>query len=130
MSESKPTTVKMINLTPHDITVVTKSGQMEIPASGEVARVLQGSEHVFDIGEAPVHSTPMFGEINWPEFDHKAYDAVIVSMVVGNAVRALPKDERPTMMVLGPDTSPASAVRGEDGQIESVRRLVLYSKND
>jgi len=129
MSDHSPA-VRMLNLTPHDITVVLKNGEMKIPASGKVARVSQTTEYAFDINEMPVHSAPEFGDIVWPEFDFDTYNAVIVSMVVGNAVRdtptKLPAGMRSALMILGPDTSPDSVVRDEHGRIEGVRRFVLY----
>jgi len=126
---------RVINLTPHEITIVSNYGEANIPPSGKIARVAQEEPKlVGTIGNTgdscvpiQVVSPPVFGAIEWPEFDTDAYVSVIVSMVVGQAVQRLPVAERPEFAVFVPDTSPASAERDEDGQIASVSRLVVYS---
>lgn len=126
---------KLINLTPHEIKIQSKYGDSNIPASGQVARVQQepavqigiiGNDDGSCVPIAVVHP-PIFGAVQWPDFDTKKYSGAIVSMLVGQAVRALPEDQRPEFAVFVPDTGPDSVIRDEEGRIEAVSRLVVYS---
>ena len=125
----------MLNLTPHPIVIITDQGETEIPASGMVARVKQQERTaICSIGTdvpgsvmIPVFPAPRFTDITWPEFDKTKYSSVIVSLLVGQGVEALPVDEKPEFIVFSPDTSPESVVRAEDGSIEVVRALNVHS---
>lgn len=76
--------MKLINLTPHDITVVTHTATSTIPKSGTVARVSQVSTIVDVINDIPI-SIVKFGDVvGLPDFDHDT--RLIVSSMVKNAV--------------------------------------------
>lgn len=120
----------VLNLTPHDIVLHHGDDVYTFPASGAVARVEQLPAKVADtFDDIPIWSAPVYGDVIWPDSinEDDDIDAVIVSMVVGNAVQNC-NDEGWALgfAVYGPDTSPDSVVRDEKGQIIAVKRLVCY----
>ena len=129
---------KLVNLTPHSIKIVYDDGhEIEIPPCGAVVRA--ESKPQTKIGRMcgqldddslaiEVWSPQKFDTaIKWPDNLPKTTDAVIVSMVVGEKVRAAAESGMTVpYLVLSPDSGP-TAIR-EEGQIVAVRRLVLYAE--
>lgn len=105
----------LINLTPHAITIRATDGtEVTIPPSGIVARVSTTEEVV---GTCAITGAPIvrrtFGEVQGlPEEGTPC----LVSALVLAAVPGRPG-------VYAPDTGP-TAIRGQDGQIIAVTRLV------
>ena len=142
MSDDKP---RIMNLTPHDIVVFTsdrlqeqKSGPWEFlrgeemrelarfPKSGEVARMDSKEQDVVscqNIG-VPLVEAQEFVDCLLPPNLGENDTHLIVSMPVGEFFRARGGHEKYTL--IGPDTSPAGAVRNSDGQIIGTTRMVLY----
>lgn len=54
--------MKIVNLTPHDINIITEGGIITFPASGSIARVATMRETVREINGVPVNRT-VFGEV-------------------------------------------------------------------
>lgn len=123
---------KLLNLTPHDI-VVLSTDPTTFKRSGLIARVSQApAKFVSSIrgatgGSIWVVEPPTFDKVEWPDdLDLADNEGVIVSMLVGQAICSLPADQRPRFAVYGPDTSPESVVRDESGNIKGVNRLIRY----
>ena len=131
---------RMLNLTPHDINVMVKGGEVIFKASGAVARVVTEtvkcrSMAVWKGGEGPddVVGSDALGVVPIPVvrvqhggveglvFPIKAGKPVLVSMFVAQVMR---EQGMNTERVFYPDTGPESAIRDEDGRIIGVRRLV------
>lgn len=75
--------MKIINLTPHDINIITESDTITFPASGVVARVSTTRETVREINGMPVNRT-VFGQvIGLPE--EKEGTFYIVSLATAKA---------------------------------------------
>jgi len=112
--------VRLVNLTPHPITIVVGEDKIEIPPSGQVARVGQTYRdmgHV-DIGGTLVPvAASVYGEVTGlpPEEPGIFY---ITSALVAQAAWAMGR-----LDVLAPDTG-AGAVRDEQGRIVGVTRLL------
>jgi len=109
--------VKMKNLTPHEVVVYDDKGdvKLRVKPSGTIARVTTKQEVVGYLNGVPVVKTE-FVEVQGlpkPE-DNTVY---IVSSLVAQAVARERGD------VVAPDTSPRSAVRDEQGRIIGVRRF-------
>ena len=113
--------MKIVNLTPHDIVVIAEDGSeiRRYPASGQVARAKTETVVVGEIDGVPV-ARQAFGDVQGLP-DPQPDTLYIVSMVVGQALGGSRTD------VLGPDTSPAGAVRDAEGRIIGTRRLVAYA---
>ena len=106
-------TKKIINLTPHDITIVRDDGNITIPKSGMVARVAEIVTAAPDINGIPCVATRM-GEIqNLPA--PEAGTVYIVSPLVAGATDRTD--------VVCPDTGSDSVVRDGNGNIRGVKRL-------
>ena len=112
--------VKFVNLTPHEIVIFDNEGRSvikRIPPSGQVARVSVKRTKVAEIDGVPVYKTE-YGEIEGlPE--PKEDTVYIVSILVLQALKGTRKD------VVAPDTSPASAIRDEQGRIKGVRAFTI-----
>lgn len=108
-----------VNLTPHSVKVLTPSGQMvEIPPSGQVARVSTKSTVVGFVDGVPVVQTE-YGDVeNLPPPENGT--VYIVSTIVAQALDGRRPD------VLAPDTGPDSAVRNESGHVVAVRRFQVF----
>lgn len=79
-------TIKMINLTPHDITFIVGEETTTLPASGIVARCSIDEQPVGTISGVPVVA-PVIGEI--ADLPEPQEDAVyIVSRIVADAAKA------------------------------------------
>ena len=106
--------VRFINLTPHEIKIITEGGELSIPPSGTIARVKTIERDAGTLAGIPVVSR-QFGEVeNLP--DPEEGIAYIVSALVLEAAKG--RDD-----VYAPDTGP-TAIRNESGQIMAVTRLI------
>lgn len=105
-------TVKFINLTPHTLNIITPSGVVDIPTSGDVARVDTKKSVVATVGGIPILDT-VFGGVTGlpPVTDGKFF---IVSRIVKNAV-----SDRKDVLV------PGAPVRDDDGVIIGADGLTL-----
>ena len=108
----------VINLTPHEIKIMGRSGWVSYPASGDVARVEMHTTPT----ESPLpgvyaHRQKRFGVSGLPAWRHGTI--YLVSIVV---LYALEGHERTD--VFAPDTGPDSAVRDGTGKIIGVKALV------
>lgn len=114
--------VNLVNLTPHEITLQAHDGQRHIiPPSGTVARVASVPGELREIPgvPVPVADPTTFGKVeNLP--DPQSGTFFIVSAMVASALDGSRSDD-----VLVPGTGPRDgAIRGPDGRIEAVTRLV------
>ncbi len=101
----------IINCTPHSLTV---AGQ-EFQPSGMVPRVAVSSVEDGTIDGIPVVRTQYGAVEGLPDFEEGV--TLIVSALVLSALNGSRRD------CVAPDTSPASALRNDAGQIVGVRRL-------
>ena len=83
---------KFINLTSHDINVLTPKGIVTIPTSGKVARVSYDTPTIDTIDDIPIISLKYGEVVGLPEPQENTY--YIVSAVVRNAL----KDTRPDVV--------------------------------
>ncbi len=118
MSEAKH--VKLVNLTPHTITIFKENGEVvELPPSGQIVRVKVVQEPAGEINGIPVVRSG-FGEVEGlpPPKPGVVY---VVSSLVAQAVARLGRED-----VVAPDTTGVSAVRDEEGRIIGVRRFQKF----
>jgi len=109
--------MKIINLTPHAVVVRMEDGDRVFEPSGTVARVAVTSTPVGEVDGIPVVAQT-YGEIeDLP--DPQPGVVYIVSMVVRQAAKEAGRTD-----VVSPDTSPAGAIRDEQGRIVAVRGFV------
>lgn len=114
------TKTKIVNLTPHDVTVKLETGEEFVfPATGEVARVQTVSkvDRVLE-GGIPLVTRNYEEVVGLPE--PKADTLYMVSLVVRQAAQELGRED-----VISPDTDPQSAIRDERGMIVAVRQFVI-----
>ena len=95
--------MKLINLTPHIINIITPFGVIDIPTSGTVARCSQSNEQIAVINGIPVTKQVFAEVVDLPEPQEGTF--YIVSRLVAAAV-----PERVDLLIPGP------LVRGETGQ--------------
>ena len=112
--------MKIVNLTPHTLTVVDDSGNtvLSVAPSGNVARVTTQQTVVGNVAGIDIVRT-VFGDVDGlpaPQPD----TVYVVSTLVLQALKANGVDRDD---VVAPDTSPASVVRNADGQIVGVKRF-------
>lgn len=106
--------MKIINLTPHEIIIITKEGvEMHIPPSGIIARctTTREVEEIINVDgvEIPINRT-VFGTVeNLP--DPQPDTLYIVSTIVANAVKGKRND------IIIPDDT----IRDEQGRIIGAR---------
>jgi hypothetical protein len=106
---------KLINLTPHEITIISEEGDFRLTPSGEVARATSTTEVVGEVNGIEVVKSTFGSVTGLPE---PAEDTIyIVSLLVLQALKGQRTD------VVGPDTGPESAVRDADGRIVGVKRF-------
>lgn len=125
----------IINLTPHEITLITDKGESRIPPSGKVARVSQiPREQCGELNcrgdsdvKIPLFHSPVYGDVQWPEFDRAKYNCALVSLLVGQAHEKTQYKEMPNFTVISPDTSPDNVVRNDDGTIRGVKAFNLHT---
>lgn len=103
---------KIINLTPHDITITNGP---TFPPSGTVARVSVQQVNVGDINGIPVKAQTFGDIVDLPE--PQADTVFIVSAMVLNAAKEAGRND-----CVAPDTS--NAVRDSEGRIISVPGFV------
>lgn len=109
---------KVINLTPHDITVRLETGEEKnFPATGKAARVKTLSEPAKKVMGVPTVTQSYDVIEGLPE--PKKGVLYLVSMVVRQAAQAEGRTD-----VISPDTSPEGAIRDDKGRIVAVRRFV------
>jgi hypothetical protein len=115
--------VKLVNLTPHPITIVVGDRKLVLPPSGgQVARVGQTYRDLGALGledlNVPVVATT-YGDINGlPDPEPGVF--YVVSALVAQAAWATGR-----LDVLAPDTG-AGAIRDEEGRIVGVTRLLAH----
>jgi len=111
--------IKVVNLMPHEVRVITDDGEVIYKPSGKVAR-LQTINRVINIeGLPPVVTTEVTGIEGLPA-PEPGVVYLASTLVAQYATRFGRLD------VLSPDTGPESAVRNEAGQIIGVRRLQRF----
>ncbi|GIV86608.1 MAG: hypothetical protein KatS3mg054_0637 [Chloroflexus sp.] len=102
-----------VNLTPHTITIVHNDAKIEIPPSGNVARVTSSMEVVGEINGIPV-SRATYGSVEGLPAPQDGTVYIVSSLVLSALAGSRPD-------VVAPDTSPTGAVRDEAGRIVGVR---------
>ena len=124
----------IINTTPHDVHVHTPSGAVYTIASDPLRqlRMRQSapSDAPIELLLAPdvhlsVTAAPQFTSIDGP-MEELLESVILVSMPVGEFIRAHRADGFEATVVLGPDTGPAGAVRDGAGRIVGTRGIVMY----
>lgn len=116
--------MKLVSLVPHSVDICDDDGNIvrSIPPSGEVLRVKTSTRVVgqveFQDRNVQVVETS-YGEAE--DLPFPAVDTVyIVSGLVVSALKAHGVDRSD---IIAPDTSPASAVRDENGMLVGVKRF-------
>jgi len=118
MSEEKITR-RIVNLTPHTVVVIREGEKpIEFPPSGTVARVTSRSVLVREVGGVPVVRTEYSDITGLPEPEKGTVFIVPTLVLLALKEGGTHRDD-----VVSPDTSPASVVRNEAGQIIGVRRF-------
>ena len=126
----------ILNLTPHKLTIFVGNQTITIEPSGYVARVQVETVEVgvLRVGEAEVPvvrdklgkvvvvDSLSERELTWEQFLDKVPKivAIITSRMTAEAIKGTQEHRR----VFVPDTSPGSVVRGGNGKIVGVKRLV------
>lgn len=114
--------MKLVNLTPHTVTLIVEGGPVEVPPSGFVVRAKETKELVGVLVDRGV-SIPLYrisyGEPEGlPEIDQDTY--YVVSSLAAQAIKAhLPPNIAERFVVV---TDP---VRDENGRIIGARGLAL-----
>lgn len=131
---------RIINFTPHDIKIISESGEETVfQASGKIVRAATGEQRRIRIEnfDHEVVNPPIFccQPADFPPVSPDT-ESVIVSMPVKQWVHqqqlAPSSDLKPItnnktiVQVLGPDTGPLSSIRDENGQVTGVKRLIYY----
>lgn len=109
--------MELVNLTPHTINI----GEFALPASGQVARVKVEQVQVATLdldGPVPV-VVNSFGQVEGLPDPQEG----VAYLVSGLVLQALEAQGILRGDVFAPDTGP-TAIRGENGQIKAVTRLV------
>lgn len=109
--------MKIVNLTPHAITVRTVSGDRVFEPSGTIARVTTTAAPAGEVDGIPVVNQT-FGEIEGLPVPEPNTVFIVSSIVLAAA------KEKGRTDVISPDTSPQGAIRNEQGQIVAVRGFV------
>ena len=119
---------RIINLTPHDVTVYDDNGNIiaTIPRSRVVARVSQSRVPVgtldYEGAKIPLVRTE-YGDVQGLP-PHPTPDTYyIVSTIVAWALKSRPEW---TGHILVPDTGPGSRISDEQGRVKGVKYLILY----
>ena len=114
--------LRLVNLTPHHITLQTRDGHaVEVPPSGDVARVVQRPGPLVGDLIVPVYSAPSAGAVEGlpPQYSDRVY---IVSAAVAVHVSG-------RIDVVRPGTGPEEgAIRDEAGHIVAVTRLISSTR--
>lgn len=99
-----------INLTPHDITIITESGNSVFPATGKVARVKVESKEIGNVAGIPVMKNFYSDVEGLPDTNEGTY--YLVSKIVADAV-----PYRNDVLI------PNDSVRDENGRIIGCRNF-------
>jgi len=124
MAEKSQATVKLVNLTPHEVVVYDAAGNvvLRVPPAGRVARVATREELVGSVNGVPVFKTTYTEVEGLPEPEPST--VYIVSLLVLQALQAhgIKRGD-----VVAPNTSPTpnGAVRDAQGRIIGVRSFVV-----
>lgn len=111
--------MKLVNLTPHKISVFLPNGEKtEIEPSGTVARVQARSVEIGTVEGIPVVRTEFGAVDGLPE--PQPNTIFIVSTLVAQALKGKRHD------IVAPDTSPQSAIRDENGRIMGIKRFQTF----
>ena len=118
-----PKCVKIVNLTPHAITIILPDGQkLEIPPSGTVARVSVKAKEVGKLEyagmEVPIVKLEYGDVVGLPEPQEGTIYLVSTLVLMALKDKGIKRND-----VFSPDTSPESAIRDSQGRIIGVRRL-------
>lgn len=111
--------MKVVNLTPHEIVVVSNGKRIVYPPSGQVARLISSARHLNIEGLPEVVEIEYVGVegLPQPEFDTVYLTSQLVAQYAAGIGR---------LDVLAPDTDPESVVRDKEGRIIAVRRLLRF----
>lgn len=105
---------KIVNLTPHDLNIITDAGIVTFPASGNIARVEQTLDKIGTINGIDLVKASWGEIINLPE---EAIDTIyVVSAIVANA--AVAKGRKDVVC-------PADFERNQQGQIIGAKALMF-----
>jgi hypothetical protein len=111
--------MRLVNLTPHGLTIYSSSGVSEVPASGSLARVRSTSDVIREIDGIPV-VRQHFGQVDGLP-DPEPNVAYLVSNVILTALRAhgIYRTD-----VMAPATGPNDGcIRNAQGHVQGVTRL-------
>ena len=111
---------RIVNLTPHAITIKTERATHTIPPSGTIARVETRERVTGKVFGVPV-VTRELGEVTGLPDTQDGTVYLVSSMVVDAVKKACGRID-----VFAPDTGP-TAIRDEAGHIVAVTRLVMAS---
>jgi hypothetical protein len=118
-AESAATTVKLVNLTPHEINIYSQSGQgivLSIPPSGVVCRVSVKSEIVGKVNGVPVRKVT-YGDVEGlPEPQPNTIFIVSTFVLLALKDKGV---QRPDLV--STDTNPDSAIRDQQGKIIGIK---------
>jgi len=117
------TVKRIVNLTPHEVNI----NGVAVPPSGTVARVATiqteaGTINLNGVTIPVVHNT--YGDVEGLPGPEPGTVYLVSTLVLG----ALEAQGIYRGDVFAPDTSPQGAIRGPDGQIKDVKRLVGMKK--
>jgi hypothetical protein len=133
-------TFDLLNYTPHDVTIRLKDRELVLLSVGVCrAEARERLAFAWDTeNEAEIHVSgwatttdnslvlvmrrPEYGSVSWSPSPPAESADVLVSVVAAPAVQA----QHPGMRIFIPDTGPKSAIRGPDGRITAIRRLILW----
>ena len=121
---------KIVNWTPHTVTVKPEDGAASIVFEGceEPARTRPLAQALLPDCPLPVVTRQLAGGLAVPAIAQDT-QAVLVSKMVGDYILEQGPFNVPepgeAVVVLGPDSGPASAIR-KNGQVVGVRRLEWY----
>lgn len=99
----------LINLTPHPISIISDTESLDLPPSGEVARVSMTQTIVGHIGWIPIFTTS-FGEVTGLPEPQEGVAFIVSGMVASAAPR-------------GDVFSPGQLVRDADGRVVGCKGL-------
>jgi hypothetical protein len=113
--------MKLVNLTPHPVTLITKGGPVEVPPSGTVARAKETRELVGPLGDEdlaiPLYRISYGEPEGLPEIEQDTF--YVVSSLAAQSIKShLPHIAERFVVVTDP-------VRDENGRIIGARALAL-----
>lgn len=111
--------MKIVNLTPHSLTVYGPAGVLELPASGTLARVRSTTGVISEVNGIPVNRVEFQPIVGLP--DPQPGIIYLVSNIILTALRAL-RIHRSD--VVAPATGPNDGcVRNAQGHVQAVTRF-------